>query len=105
MPNGLPGSHGDGLRQLMAGVDGQVADGMEQFVSGNGFAELLVGLTGNTVAIWKLSADAWDSVWRGIRIPGRADIDRLAEQLTRTEDKLELLLQSVERLQDSAEGA
>jgi hypothetical protein len=89
----------------MEGFEGQLAEGMERFVAGEGFAELLVSMTQNTVAVWKLSADFWDLVWRRLRLPGRPDIDRLARQLARTEDKLELLLQAVERLQDGREGA
>jgi hypothetical protein len=89
----------------MEGFEGQLAEGMERFVAGGGFAELLVGMTENTVAAWRMSADVWDSVWRSLRLPGRGDIDRLAGQLARTEDKLELLLQAVERLQDGGEGA
>jgi BMFP domain-containing protein YqiC len=40
-------------------------------------------------------------VLRNLRIAGRSDVDRLARQLARTEDKLELLLQAVERLEAS----
>jgi hypothetical protein len=89
----------------MDGFEGQLAEGMERLVAGEGFSELLVGMTENTVAMWKMSADIWDSVLRSLRLPGRADIDRLAGQLARTEDKLERLLQEVERLQGGGEGA
>jgi hypothetical protein len=95
----------DGWRQMMEGFEGQFAEGMERLVAGEGFSEFLVGMTENTVAMWKISADIWDSVWRSLRLSGRADIDRLAGQLARTEDKLERLLQAVERLQDAGEGA
>jgi hypothetical protein len=88
----------------MEEFEAQLAEGMERFVAGEGFAELLVGVTENTVALWRLSADAWDMVWRSLRVTGRADFDRLARQLARTEDKLELLLQAVERLEDSSPG-
>jgi hypothetical protein len=37
---------------------------------------------------------------RNMRLAGRADIARLGRQLARTEDKLETVLQEVERLQD-----
>jgi hypothetical protein len=37
---------------------------------------------------------------RNMRLAGRADIDRLARQLARSEDKLELLLQGIEQLHD-----
>ena len=105
VPEGLLRDAPDGLRGLMEEFEGQLAQGMERLVAGEGFSELLVAMTENTVAVWRMSADAWDLVWRGLRLPGRADIDRLARQLARTEDKLELLLQAVERLQDSQVGA
>jgi hypothetical protein len=88
------------VRGLIDEFEGQLAQGMERLVAGEGFSELLVAMTENTVAVWRMSADVWDLVWRGLRLPGRADIDRLARQLARTEDKLELLLQAVEQLQD-----
>jgi hypothetical protein len=94
----------NGVRGVMDLFEGQLAQGLEQLVGGEGFAELLVRVTENTVAMWRINADAWDLVWRGLRLPGRGDIDRLARQLARTEDKLELVLQSVERLQDGARG-
>jgi hypothetical protein len=99
-PDGLLQGVPDGLRALMEEFEGQVAQGMERLVAGEGFSELLVAMTENTVAVWKISADVWDLVWRGLRLPARADFDRLARQLARTEDKLELLLQAVEQLQD-----
>jgi hypothetical protein len=103
--NGLPGRAPAGLRGLMDEFEGQLAHGMERFVGGEAFAELLVGMTENTFAVWRMSADAWDLLWRGLRLSGRSDIDRLARQLARTEDKLELLLQAVERLQDAEAAA
>jgi len=92
----------NGLRELFEQFENQLAQGFERFVAGEGFSELLVGMTENTVAIWKMNADSWDLVWRALRLPARPDIDRLARQLARTEDKLEFLLQAVERLQDTA---
>jgi hypothetical protein len=94
-----------GVGELIEQFEGQLAAGFERMVAGEGFAELLVGMTENTVGIWKISADAWDLVWRALRLPGQTDINRLAHQLARTEDKLELLLQAVERLQDARIGA
>lgn len=44
-----------------------------------------------------------DLVLRHLRIVGRSDIIRLARQLNRTEDKLELVLQRIEELQDELE--
>jgi hypothetical protein len=93
------------VRGLMEQFEGQLSQGFERMVAGEGFAELLVGMTENTVAIWKISADSWDLVWRAVHLPARPDFDRLARQLARTEDKLELLLQAVERLQDATNAA
>jgi hypothetical protein len=104
LPDGLGWGGPEALRGLVEGFEGQLAEGIERMVAGEGFSELLVGITENTVAIWKLGTDFWDSLWRNLRLAGRSDIDRLAGQLARTEDKLELLLQAVEELQDRKEG-
>jgi hypothetical protein len=45
-----------------------------------------------------------DLVVRNLRLAGRRDITNLAKQIARTEDKLELLLQEVERLQDALDA-
>jgi BMFP domain-containing protein YqiC len=82
-------------------IEGQTAQAMEQLVAGEAFSELLSRVTENVVAVSKISSDVGDLVLRNLRIAGRSDIDRLARQLARTEDKLELLLQAVERLEDS----
>ena len=72
----------------------------EKLVQRDAFAELLSMATENVVALAKLGADAGDLVVRNLRIAGRRDIARLGGQLARTEDKLEHVLQEVERLQD-----
>jgi hypothetical protein len=51
----------------------------------------------------KIRSDVRDLMLRRMRIAGQADINRLARQLARTEDKLELVLQAVERLEDSGQ--
>jgi hypothetical protein len=91
------------VRRLMAEAEGQTAGAMEQLVAGQGFTELLTRVTENVVAFSKISSDVGDLVLRNLRIAGQADINRLARQLTRTEDKLELLLQAVERLEASGQ--
>jgi hypothetical protein len=85
----------------MEEVEGQTAVAMEQFVASQGFTEMLTRVTENVVALSKIRADFQDLVLRNLRIAGQADINRLAHQLQRTEDKLELLLQAVERLEAS----
>jgi hypothetical protein len=61
--------------------------------------------TENVVALTRMSFDALDLVWSNLRLAGRRDITRLAKQLGRTEDKLELVLQEVERIRDQVDGA
>jgi hypothetical protein len=72
----------------------------EQLVQRNAFGELLAMATENVVALAKISADVGDLAVRNLRLAGRRDIARLGQQLARTEDKLESVLQEVERLQD-----
>ena len=72
----------------------------EQVVQRNAFGELLAMATENVVALAKLGADAGDLTVRNLRLAGRRDMARLGQQLARTEDKLETVLQEVERLQD-----
>jgi hypothetical protein len=89
------------LRQLMEDIEGQTAEAMEQMVAGEGFTEMLASVTENVVAMTKIRADMGDLVLRNMRIASHADINRLARQMARTEDKLELVLQAVERLEAS----
>ena len=93
---------GDGMRQMAEAMEAQTAAAMEQLVAGEGFSELLVRLTENAVALSKIGADFWDFIVRNLRIAGRGDIERLARQLGRSEDKLEQLLQAIERLEASS---
>lgn len=76
----------------------------ERLVAGEGFAELLAHLTENAVAISRIGADFWDMAVRNLRLAGRTDIDRLARQLSTSEDKLEQLLQAIEQLRDHRMG-
>jgi hypothetical protein len=61
-------------------------------------AGLLVRLAENTFALLQLSTRAIDLALRNLRIAGRRDVDRLARQLRRTEDKVERVLEEVEGL-------
>jgi hypothetical protein len=92
------------MRTWRERFEGEAAAGMERMVAGEGFAELLVQLTENIVAVSRISADVWGLVVRNLGLAGRADIDRLAGQLERHEDKLELVLQAVERGHDELAG-
>jgi hypothetical protein len=90
-------------RRLYEDAEKRTGRAFEQLVSRDSFGELLARLTENTVALTKIGTDIFDLVLRNLRLAGRQDIVRLARQLGRTEDKIELLLQEVERLQDKLE--
>jgi hypothetical protein len=90
-------------RRLYEEAEARVAKAAERVVSRDSFGELLAMATENVVAITRMSFDALDLVWSNLRLAGRRDITRLARQLGRTEDKLELVLQEVERLRDQVE--
>jgi hypothetical protein len=95
------------IEQIMAfyeQMERQAAEAGEHFVSSRGFASLLGQLAENTAALTKLSADAMDLVLRNLRVAGRRDIVRLAQQLARTEDKLERVLQEVELVREELAG-
>lgn len=89
----------NGFRSMVEAMESQAASAMEQFVAGEGFTTVMLRFTENLVAVTKLSADFWDMVLRQFRLAGIGDVDRLARQLERNEDKLELLLQAVERME------
>jgi hypothetical protein len=86
--------------QLYEKQESQAAEAMEHLVSTGGFAELLGRTAENVAAVTKLGWDAMDLVIRNLRLAGRRDVVRLAQQLGRTEDKLERVLQEVEELRD-----
>jgi uncharacterized membrane protein YgcG len=94
------------VRQLYEEAESRTAQAFEKVVSRGSFGELLAWMTENVVAMTKISADVFDLMLRNLRLAGRQDVTRLARQLNRTEDKLELVLQRVEELQDElAESA
>ncbi len=88
------------MRKLYDDAEARTATAMEQLVARESFGELLAMTTENVLAVTKIGTDAADLVVRNLRLAGRRDITNLAKQIARTEDKLELLLQEVERLQD-----
>jgi hypothetical protein len=93
------------VERRYAEAESATAKAMEQLVARDSFGTLLVRVTENTMGIAKLTGGALDLVLRNLRIAGRQDITRLARQIARTEDKLEMLLQEVERLADELESA
>ena len=95
------------VRRLYGEAESATAEAFERAVSRPSFGVLLAWMTENVVAVTKISTDVFDLVLRNLRVAGRQDITRLARQLNRTEDKLELVLQEVERLRDelASDGA
>jgi hypothetical protein len=90
-------------RGWLESFENGAATGAERMVGGEAFAELLVHVTENVVALSRISADVFDLALRNLRLAGRADIDHLARQIASSEDKLERLLQAVDQLHDQRE--
>ncbi len=88
------------IRTLYEQAEGQVAKAVEGMVARDSFGVLLARMTENVVAVSRIGSDMADLVLRNLRLAGRQDVVRLSRQLNRTEDKLEHVLQEVERLQD-----
>lgn len=88
------------LRKLYEDGEQRTAAAMEDLVAREGFGELLARATENVMAVTKIGFDAMDTVVRNLRLAGRRDVAHLGRQIARTEDKLELVLQEVERLRD-----
>jgi hypothetical protein len=91
------------VRRLYEQAESRMAEAAERVVSRDSFGELLALVTENVVALTRIGFDTMDLVWGNLRIAGRRDVIRLARQLARTEDKLELVLQEVERLRAAVE--
>ena len=88
------------VRQLYEDAEKRTATAMEELVKRDAFGELLARATENILALTRMGNDVADLVVRNLRLAGRRDVTSLARQLARTEDKLELVLQEVERLQE-----
>jgi hypothetical protein len=88
------------VRRLYEDNENRAAKAFEEVVARDSFGELLARITENVVAMTKISTDVFDLMLRNLRLAGRQDVTRLARQLARAEDKLELVLQEVERLHD-----
>jgi len=87
------------VRRLYEEAEARAASAWEDVVKRDSFGELLARVTENTLAVARIGNDVADLVVRNLRIAGRRDITSLGRQLARTEDKLEMVLQEVERLQ------
>lgn len=88
------------VRRLYEEGEARTAKAMEELVGSDSFGELLARVTGNVMALTRIGNELADLAIRNLRLAGRGDIARLGRQLGRTEDKLEMVLQEVERLQD-----
>lgn len=88
------------VRRLYEEAESSTAEAMEKLVQRDGFGELLARTTENLVVVVKLGNDVMDLALRNLRIASRRDLTRLGQQLNRTEDKLELVLQHLERVED-----
>jgi hypothetical protein len=91
------------VQRLYEEAEKRTAQAFEDAVSRPSFGELLARMTENVVGVTKISTDVFDLILRNLRLAGRQDITRLARQLARTEDKLEMVLQEVERLHEELE--
>ena len=96
-------SPSEDVQRLYEEAESRTAHAFEEVVSRGSFGELLARMTENVVGLTKISTDVLTSCLRNVRLAGRQDVTRLARQLARTEDKLELVLQQVERLEDELE--
>jgi len=92
-------------RRLYEDAEARVAKAAERAVSRDSFGEVLAMATENVVALTRIGFEAMDLVWSNLRLAGRRDITRLARQLGRTEDKLEQVLQELERLREQVEAS
>ena len=87
------------VRRLYEDAEKRTAAAMEELVKRDAFGELLARATENVLALTRIGNDVADLVVRNLRLAGRRDITSLGRQLARSEDKLERVLQEVERLQ------
>jgi hypothetical protein len=92
-------------QKLYEDAEAQTAQAMEDLVNQDSFGELLAKVAGNVVAVMKIGGDVADLVVGNLRVAGRRDVLSLHRQLARTEDKLEMVLQEVERLQEELREA
>src|SRR3954452_9856207 len=91
------------VRQLFGMAEKQTAAAMEELVHRDSFGELLARVTENVMGLTRIGFDVLDLTVRNLRLAGRPDLIRVGRQLARNEDKLERVLQEVERLQDQVE--
>ena len=88
------------LRQAYDKSEKRVSRTSDELVATQGFTEALAMLPINAVAMSRVMSTGLDQVVKTTRLAGQRDINRLARQLNRTEDKLEQVLQVVEQLEE-----
>jgi hypothetical protein len=93
-------SPADEVQRLYNEAESALGKAMEDLVARDSFASLLVRVTENVMGMAQIANSALDMLVRNARVAGRADIVNLARQMGRTEDKLEMVLQEVERLNE-----
>lgn len=76
------------------------APGLEDAVNTKAFGEMLAQSITNIVAQNRINNDSMDLMLRNLRIAGRSDVVSLHRQLARNEEKLEMVLEAVERIED-----
>lgn len=95
----------DEVQRVYEEAETRTARAFEDVVSRGSFGVLLARLTENVVGVTKIGTDVLDLILRNLRLAGRQDVTRLARQMSRTEDKLEMLLQQVELLEQELRDA
>ena len=93
------------VRRLYEEAEERTSTALEDLVASEGFGEILAMVTANSMAVIKVASEGLDTMVRVLRLAGRNDIARLGRQQARTEDKLEYLLQLVEKLEQRLEAA
>jgi len=95
------GSQGANVfRQYVDDFLAAAAPGLEEVVNSRSFGAMLSQTAGNLVAMQRIGNEMADLALRNARIASRADVTSLHRQLARSEDKLEMVLETVERLED-----
>ncbi len=92
-------------RRLYEETEARTAKAFEELVNRDSFGEVLAKVTENAVALTRITNESLDLVLRNLRVAGRSDLMRVGRQLARTEDKLELVLQEVERLREDVKSS
>jgi hypothetical protein len=91
-------SPADEVQRLYNEAEAAMGKAMEDLVSRESFGALLVRVTENVMGLTQVANGAIDLMVRNTRLAGRTDIVKLARQIARTEDKLEMVLQEIERV-------